>query len=1304
MRLITILLISTVISPAALAADDGPDYVSLDGDWGFTWTPASVEETPTVPPGSAFDVIAKVPGQWDEQLDRFETAKWWPDAIFTRTLGPMGYLTGIGWYRKTIDAPERWQGRAARLTVGWAVGISHVWLNGQHIAAYDYGVYTPYTVDLSPHLKPGQANELIISVDNTRGFAGGWAFYGNPGKSSGITRSVDLRISGGPGLIEDIYIRPGEDLKEIVCQAELSLPGEVGSAPRTKLSWGIREASGPSGPADPAIAEGEVDVPAFGGSYTLTWRTRIDDLKPWSPDHPNLYSVGVAWRTEDGDLWDVGRERIGLRRWSSDGRKLKLNGKPFYLRGEFSSLYFPIHSMTPTTREYWVEHVQAAKRIGLNYINFAARVPPTEMLEVADELGIIVQCGDHMTVLEPNREHYDDVWRPIVRWTRNHPSMSFYGFGGERNYYEGIIEQYQKQHDLIKSLNPECMVMPQQAIRGIDYAFDEQGTKELTPEPFPHHAERLALYTKACDLLGHYSGGAFGYSYFTTPWQEMEERFRIYDKPLSIHEVFMGMSYLDPDNAHKYTGLVPPYIYTKLRADLVDAGLLHKWRAYHLNSSRLQAICQKYCLEKVRKCNEPAGFEYLGMIDQHFTPHYTSGLLDEFFQVKPAETAEGILRYNDDSVLLLDFSRISKGSINRSYWAGNSFEADVMLSLYDDTPLTSGTLTWALKRGDKTLLTSEQAVSNVPTGQVSTLRTRDFDWPAVARTTRLNLSVTLTAPGYDLANDWDFWVFPRLAPPAVVAEADEAASALLSSRYTGLHAVPDGPGEGLRIVCEVTEPDVAHLEAGGDILLLGAKPFLEYTAARTFRSGLASRLHQNVGTVIAQHPIFRLLPHEGWGDWQFCPLLEGASCVLFDDLLATRFDPILENISCAGDVRKQASIFEKRVGAGRLLVSTCVFDPENPSCVALMDGILAYVTGGHFDPKSEIPTQAFARLTAPLPPREPGNLADAAPSFEYRSNVKQAWAVYGQPYEIDSTTAHSGQQSLNIALTPQQLKDDPGVHTGARLGTISFRSTPPVLRLSAWHKTQDVTGDTPSRNFLIFIYITYRNGTRHTLRLYFDPGTHDWQHAEKLWQPEGEIASALLYIGIAHSSGTAWIDDIYFGPAPEPVHVTTQPEASTWQRQPVTIDFDGDRWFSINGGDWTSAASVRIAQEGLTKIAVRKRKADEGSEIREVRIDATPPVINLDTQPLIDQQGGIYSATEGTAFMLEASDALSGVKTIEVSIDGKAYAPYREPLKLPPGNHELRCRATDVAGNRSETVTGECLTGGGTAVLQVSVE
>ncbi len=1134
---LTILLSLTSSLVRVLA--EGTVEISLDGEWDFTYTRASALNIPDLPTSFAFDAKVKVPGYWDDQLDRFKGTKWWSGAEFMTRISPVQYLSGIGWYRKVIDVPTVWVARASLLTIGWAVGVTNVWLDRTHIGTYDYGVYTPYTLDLTNHLKAGKKNELIIAVDNTKGFAGGSAFLGYVGKASGISRPVTLKVTGGPGRITDVYVRQDSDQKEITWQVDLEVPTAGYTAPHSKLFWDVREADKCT-----VLAHGSVDVLSFANHHRLEWKAHLTsqntEIKSWSPAQPNLYWTRLRWVTVNDELWDTLDQRFGLRRWTHEGRKLELNGSPIYLRGEHGAYYFPVQCSTPTSKEYWREHINRAKQLGMNFINFAGRVCPIELMEAADELGMILQCGDYMTVLKPYRDFYKEVWTPILLWTRNHPSMCIYGFDGEIEYYEGIIDQFKRQYDLIKSLNPESMVMPQQAIRGIDYAFDERGSKELTLKPFPHHAERLAQYAKASDLFGHHSSGAFGYNYFDTPWQEMEQRFVIYNHPLIAHELFMGTSYLNPMNAKKYTGRIPPYLYSKLESDLAHAGLSDKWLIYYNNSSRLQSICRKYCVEKTRKCGDLSGYELLGLTDQHaIMPHYTTGILDEFLELKPGETVPAILRYNNENVLLLDFAG---QSINRSYWAGDTFEADVMISLYGDVPLHEGKLMWVIKEDEEILFKNEAMISDVPNGSVTKLDTIKFSWPSIAKTKRLNLSVKAMALGDEIINDWDFWVFPKVTAPEVVADADASCLNLLAPRYKRLVQLSKKSNHKLRVVSELSGSEIEHMERGGDVLLLGNKPFPIHTAYRSFRPGLGGRHISDVGTVISKHPIFESLPNEGWGDWQFYPILEGTPAVLFDNL-KTKFDPILEIISSASQVRKQASIFEKRVGQSRLFVSTCVIDLTNPSCVALMDSILRYVQSERFRPESELSATALTGLLDPLKP----------------------------------------------------LNDN----------------------------------------------------------------------SEK---PEATITLA-----------------------------------KSWYKEAQTLHFKSKVWFRINQGHWNLGSEVRITQEGINKVQIRNSENDKTYKTHEVRIDVTPPTIKLVTNPIIDQEGGLYFATQATVFAIEAHDELSGVKTVEISTDGINFTPYREPFKLAPGRYEIKCRAIDVAGNRNTFITYRPVSSDNKEVIEIEV-
>lgn len=1258
----------------------GAKDVSLDGEWDFAYTVASAAEVPEAPPASSFDAKMPVPGRWDDHLENLRGSRWFGQAKFVPTIGPLSYLSGVGWYRKTLDAPDAWRGRSLVLEIGWAPGITHLWVNGGYVGRYDYGVYTPFSFDVSSLVKPGRPNEITIALDNTRGFAGGWNYYPPAGRASGIFRPVTMKVSGGRGRISDLWMRPGSDLKEVIWNAEISVPEGGAAVPASQIHWDIRSADGRS-----LLASGTARVPAFSMTHKLTWKKRVASVKPWSDREPNLYRTTVRWVVGDGE-WDSTSQRFGLRRWTSVGRKLFLNGLPVYIRGDFGPTTFPNEVSTPTTRPYYEAYFRALKQAGMNEVNFSHKVPPPEMLEVADEMGVFVMGGDETTAFETDREHYKEVWEPIVRNTRRYPSMCLYGFGGEHDYYEGAIEQFQKQYDFIKSLYPECLVVPQQAIRGVDYSFDEKGARELTQKPFPHHAARLAQYTKACDVFGHYSGGAFGYTLFDTPWREMDERFTIYDKPLVVHETYMRGSYLRPGNAARYTGRDIPWMYTKLEDDLKKAGLLSKWPTYFDHSGRLNAIVRKYCQEKARKPDSMIGYELLGLLDQNFQPsYYPCGIADEFMQIKPGESWERLQRYMGENLLLIDYAG---DSLNRSFYGGEPFAADLMISLYGPRPVASGTLEWALKDGQKSLSSGTQKIARVPNGAVTTLAKIRLAWPRVQKTTKVNLSVRFSGSGYSISNDWDFWVFRKFEAPDVAAEADEFCHALLSRRYKGVTPMPGAlPGK-LRIVSKIDEADVAYLEQGGDVVLLGTQPFARIGPFATYpgHSGIAAG---NAGAIIREHPILRDLPDEGWGDWHYMPLLRPAACIRLDDVDSV-FDPIIEIISSPTEPRKQAALLEKRVGKGRLLVSTSTIDLTNPSCAAFMDGLLAYVTGDVFQPASELTAESLRDLLAPPPARDPANLLGFG-DFERPQEISAALDAMGS-FETDKTVAHGGKRSLK--LVPNSFVD-----AGTR---VRFPKSPRALKLSAWCKADGLEGES-GKDFQVYVYLSRPDGSRERFALPLETGTHDWQYTEVTYVPQQDATGASVNIGYSKAmSGTAWLDDVFLGEDKDALSAIAASKRE-WHNKTAVIEFGKPIYARLDDGPWGQRGSVTISTEGIHKLYTSETEDHSAAPLREIGIDLTPPAIEMKTEPLLTQLGGVYYATPATLFSLTASDDLSGVKSIEIKTDGGEFRPYSAPFQLPVGTHRIECRAVDNAGNEELTIGGAVLSGGKTTAALVVV-
>jgi hypothetical protein len=96
--------------------------------------------------------------------------------------------------------------------------------------------------------------------------------------------------------------------------------------------------------------------------------------------------------------------------------------------------------------------------------------------------------------------------------------------------------------------------------------------------------------------------------------------------------------------------------------------------------------------------------------------------------------------------------------------------------------------------------------------------------------------------------------------------------------------------------------------------------------------------------------------------------------------------------------------------------------------------------------------------------------------------------------------------------------------------------------------------------------------------------------------------------------------------------------------------------------------------------------------------------MELVTEPAIDQQAGLYAASVNTVFEIKVYDEHSGIKSVEISIDGSDFTAYTKPFKLPIGRHDIRCKAADIAGNINNILSGKYLSGGATTRVMIDVQ
>jgi len=91
---------------------------------------------------------------------------------------------------------------------------------------------------------------------------------------------------------------------------------------------------------------------------------------------------------------------------------------------------------------------------------------------------------------------------------------------------------------------------------------------------------------------------------------------------------------------------------------------------------------------------------------------------------------------------------------------------------------------------------------------------------------------------------------------------------------------------------------------------------------------------------------------------------------------------------------------------------------------------------------------------------------------------------------------------------------------------LSFNQKEPrPIRIGGWNKAKEVMKG--KGRYGIYVNFYYDDGTQSGVQVVqFDPGTHDWQYGEKIFNPEKPVKWAIVHVFFENHVGTAWFDDI----------------------------------------------------------------------------------------------------------------------------------------------------------------------------------
>ena len=336
-------------------------------------------------------------------------------------------FVGPGWYRLSFDVPEFSNGRSCKLVFDGAMSHADVYVNGKHVSYWPYG-YNSFIVDVTPHIKAGETNELAVHLENYNESS---RWY--PG--AGLYRNVHLVVT------EDAYVP--EWGTHIITEEIGAAHADVAQAtefvvPEGKTFSDYRIHTQIFDPKGNLAAENE-KVGTEYDNNVFEQDFLIRDPQLWTVEVPNLYT-SVSRIYEGETLKDEYTTTFGIRTVKVEGDKgFFLNGKPLKFKGVCNH-----HDLGPLggiANEAGIRRqIRILKDMGCNAIRTSHNMPAPELVKACDEMGMMLMAETFDEWVTPKVEngynkHFVE-WAEkdlvnLIRHFRNSPAVVMWCVGNE---------------------------------------------------------------------------------------------------------------------------------------------------------------------------------------------------------------------------------------------------------------------------------------------------------------------------------------------------------------------------------------------------------------------------------------------------------------------------------------------------------------------------------------------------------------------------------------------------------------------------------------------------------------------------------------------------------------------------------------------------------------------------------------------------------------------------------------------------------------------------------------------------------
>jgi beta-galactosidase len=345
---------------------------------------------------------------------------------------------GVGWYRKTIDLPASDAGRSIFLDVDGAMSYAAVWINGEFAGGWPYG-YASWRVDLTRYVHPGQPNVVAIRLDNpedsSRWYPGGGIY-----RHVWLVKTAPVHVGEWGTSVTTPTV--SADVGTVAAQVTIDNDSDEDADVTVSSEIVPLDARGAhAGAAVAATSPVAVHVPR-GTSAVARQEARVAHPRLWGPpphQAPHRYAL-VTTVARGGDTVDRYETPFGIRTFKYDANNgFSINGQRVDFQGV--CLHHDLGALGAAVNDRALRRqLDTLVDMGVNAVRTSHNPPAPELLDLADELGLLVM-DEAFDVWRLQKRPLDyhvlfDDWhepdlRMLVRRDRNHPSVVMWSIGNE---------------------------------------------------------------------------------------------------------------------------------------------------------------------------------------------------------------------------------------------------------------------------------------------------------------------------------------------------------------------------------------------------------------------------------------------------------------------------------------------------------------------------------------------------------------------------------------------------------------------------------------------------------------------------------------------------------------------------------------------------------------------------------------------------------------------------------------------------------------------------------------------------------